>query len=114
MARKTGSAGVSDQGKGTGGVTREPERSRLCPHESNRHAERRVNNAPGLMTDLANVRSADGEHETPRHAESRGEAISRRTCAAGSRSGFIVPRKAGNRAHLDPLEGREPSRVKVH
>jgi hypothetical protein len=31
----------------------------LCPHETNRHAERRVNNAPGLMTDLANVRSAD-------------------------------------------------------
>jgi hypothetical protein len=59
MARKTGSAGVSDQGKGMGGVTREPERSRLCPHESNRHAERRVNNAPGLMTDLANVRSAE-------------------------------------------------------
>lgn len=32
MARLTGSAGVSEQGKGTGWATRKPERSRLCPH----------------------------------------------------------------------------------
>ena len=38
-----------------------------------------------------------------------GESISRRTCGAGSRSTFIVPGKAGNRGHRDPLEGREVS-----
>ena len=59
MARNTGSAGVSEQGKGTGGVTRKPERSRLCPHESSRLGAPAENNAPGLMTDLANIRSAD-------------------------------------------------------
>jgi hypothetical protein len=46
--------------------------------------------------------------------ESRGEDISRRIRTAGSRSGFIVLTKAGNWACQDPLEGREPSRVKTH
>ena len=32
----------------------------------------------------------------------------------GRRSGLIVPRKAGNRARRNPLEGREPPRHEVH
>lgn len=113
MARLTGSAGVSEQGKGTGWATRKPERSRLCPHGKPARSTGH-NNAPGLMTDLASHRERAREHETPRHVESRGEDISRRMRAVGSRSGFVVPRKAGNWAHRDPLEGREPPRVKTH
>lgn len=36
MARNTGSAGVSEQGKCVGGVTRKPERC-FCPHETTGH-----------------------------------------------------------------------------
>ncbi|MGY3573044.1 hypothetical protein ACVMB1_000248 [Bradyrhizobium sp. USDA 4504] len=57
MARLTGSAGVSEQGKGTGWDTRKPERSRLCPHGKPARSTGH-NNAPGLMTDLASIESA--------------------------------------------------------
>lgn len=45
------SAGVSDQGKGAGWVTRKPERSRWCPHGKPARSAG-VNNAPGPMSGL--------------------------------------------------------------
>jgi hypothetical protein len=113
MARLTGSAGVSEQGKGTGWVARKPERSRLCPYGKLARSTG-LNNAPGPMSRLGEHPERACEHETPRHVESRSEDISRRICTAGGRSGFIVLTKAGNWAHRDPLEGREPPRVKTH
>ena len=59
--------------------------------------------ARGLLT--AGIALADTK---PMQAptDPAGESISRRACGAGSRSTLIVPRRAGNRGHRDPLEGR--------
>jgi len=57
MARLIGSAGISEQGKGTGWVTRKPERSRLCPHGKPARSTG-LSNVPGLMNDLASIGSA--------------------------------------------------------
>ncbi|MGY3600410.1 hypothetical protein ACVIGB_008459 [Bradyrhizobium sp. USDA 4341] len=65
MVRLTGSAGVSEQGKGTGWATRKPERSRLCPHGKPARSTGH-NNAPGLMTDLASIGSA---HANTKHQD---------------------------------------------
>lgn len=71
MARLTGSAGVSEQGKGTGWVAKKPERSRLCPH--GKPARRTgLNNAPGPMSRRGEHRERACEHEVTGHAVSGG------------------------------------------
>jgi hypothetical protein len=57
MVRPTDSAGVLEQGRGTGWVARKPERSRLCPRGA-AGEEHRPNKAPGPMIDLASIGSA--------------------------------------------------------
>ena len=70
---------------------------------------------PGPSPSLHGGGSALGGHEEGRHpAEPAGESISRRPCGAGSLSALIVPVKAGNRGHRDPLEGSGASFVQTH
>lgn len=72
--------------------------------------ERRVNKAPGPAVGSNIAGSATANTNDRARTEPRGEDISRRACAAGRRSGFIVPQRAGNRARRDPSEGRGPPR----
>src|SRR5215472_15512933 len=63
------------------------------------------------MRDLGTHRERHGEHEQcEAYVEPATETIRKRAHAAGSRSVFIVPLTAGNRARRDPREGRETSR----
>ena len=73
------------------------------------------NVGPGPSPSLHGGGSALGGHEHGRHpAEPAGESISRRPCGAGSLGALIVPVKAGNRGHRDPLEGSGASFVQTH
>ena len=64
-----------------------------------------VNNIdPGPSSGLQGGGSAEADTNAQAPAEPAGEAISRRTRGAGSRSAPIVPPKAGNRGHRDTLE----------
>ncbi len=75
MARNTGSAGVSEQGKGMGGVTRKPERSCFCPHETTGHGAP-VEQRSRPDDRLGGIGSAKASTNSQGHAESGGEAIS--------------------------------------
>src|SRR4051812_43069016 len=55
------------------------------------------------------ARERFGEHEPRRAARNPVANQKRPGCGVGSRSAFIVPATAGNRAHRDPPEGREAS-----
>ena len=74
-----------------------------------------VNNIdPGPTSGLQGDGNAEADTKAQAPAEPAGETISRRTCRAGSRSALIVPPKAGNRGHRDPLEGSGASHVQSH
>jgi hypothetical protein len=75
MVRNTGSAGVFEQGKGTGRVTRKPERSCLCPREITGYgAPVEQRSRPGAR--LGGDGSAKAITNDRGHAETRGEDIS--------------------------------------
>ena len=74
-----------------------------------------VNNPdPGPSLGLHGGGSAVAETNPQAATEPAGETISRRTRGAGSYSAPIVPLKAGNRGHRDPLEGSWASPVQTH
>ena len=69
--------------------------------------ETRMTKTPGPARGLLNAGIALADTKPTQAAtDPAGESISRRACGAGGRSTFIVPRKAGNRGHRDPLEER--------
>src|SRR5215217_7666172 len=55
------------------------------------------------------ARERFGEHKPRRAARNPVANQKRPGCGVGSRSAFIIPATAGNRAHRDPSEGREAS-----
>ena len=73
-----------------------------------------IDKDPGLSPGLHGGGSAEADTNWQAATEPAGEAISRRTCRAGSRSAPIVPPRAGNRGHRDPPEGSGASHVQSH
>src|SRR4051812_29619035 len=60
------------------------------------------------------ARERFGEHEPRRTARNPVANQKQPGCGVGSRSAFIVPATAGNRAHRDPSEGRGASGAENH
>src|SRR6266478_9705563 len=90
-------------------------RDPICVHaKTNRMRAAGRTEVPGLeeTSDLPGAPRRDTNQED--RVDRGSEYISGHGCAVGSRSAFIVPRRAGNWARQDPKEGREASRGESH
>jgi len=115
-ARRDGSSGVVDRRRVTGWEAQGTWEVLLLPvGEVAGGGMAGVNNTdPGPSSGLQGGGSAEADTNAQAPAEPAGKAISRRTRGAGSRSAPMVPPKAGNRGHRDPLEGSGASHVQSH